>query len=72
MLANTTENVALIEAILDEIETTHAPERLWITSWSSDWIGSIQARADLDSIAKYRARDILKVIRTVGKILLRG
>ena len=59
-------------AILDTLETTDEPERIWVTNWSTQQITEVATRANIKQINDSRAREILKVLRVVGQILLRG
>ena len=59
-------------AILDTLETTDEPERIWVTNWSTQQITEVATRANIKQISDSRAREILKVLRVVGQILLRG
>ena len=69
---DTDENNSLVRAIVDTLETTREPERIWITNWSSEQIDEIQERAGLGQLSESKARDVLKVIRAVGRIFIRG
>ena len=60
-----------MNAILNTLEITDKPERIWVTSGSTQQITEVSMRTNIKSFSDTRAREILEVLRVVGQSLLR-